>query len=101
MTTPNSTHKSKEWILQEEFTKRRFANPLDGQDAPIVYSAMEEYASIRSREEAIGFANWHYQVVYKYINMDNYAKYHPEHMDGNKLKSTEELYNQYQKSKPQ
>ena len=45
---------SKEEILRDKFNERRMANPLDGQVAPIIHSAMDEYA----KQEAIGFAEW-------------------------------------------
>lgn len=41
-------------ILRDEFNKRRMANPLDGQDEPVVFAAMDEYAKII----ACGFQDW-------------------------------------------
>jgi hypothetical protein len=46
--------KTKEETIREQFNLRRMANPLDGQDTPIVHSAMDEYAE----QQAIEFAKW-------------------------------------------
>lgn len=62
-----------------------------------IEDAMDEYA----KQEAIGFAEWHYKTAYKYINVEGFEKSHPDYIKNHKLKSTEELYELYLKSKPQ
>jgi len=100
-----TTNNSKEDILSKK--DGYYSHGFDGSTTPI-YEAMEEYASIRSREEAIGFKKWmndnyiesprvtidpvYYELKDYYTNKDltTIPKY-----------TTEYLYELYQKSKPQ
>jgi hypothetical protein len=74
MTTPNSNHKSKEEILEKNELGDLYsiASALGWEFdnfKKCIHDSMEEYASIRSREEAVGFAKFAMENTFQDMNV--------------------------------
>jgi hypothetical protein len=83
----------KEWYAQNQGLDLT-SEIITSLDRDII-NVMSSYA----KQESIEFADWFYGIVHRYINFDRFSERYPEYMKDGKLKPTNELYEEFQKTK--